>query len=370
MDKHLKFGGLDKETKMLVKPYLASKKNKYMCPHCFNDIVLCIGDIVEPYFRHHRDSVCSSSNGMNKGETREHSTAKYMFKNMFDSGVIIEILKKCECCSYVEHFEIKKKKKYECIIETYKLGGGLHPDLAIVKNDKLKYIIEIFHTHKTESRPGLWFDISANDILNGNKLYCHRPFKCNECYFKSQQKQIMNDFTIIHNNLWYEHSNLLKEIKSQFINGYIKIEQNEDIIKKFYLMENKERLNIEYEFNGLFSNFEKNKRMIEYNEKEQLYIIADCLKKKQTIADESLFCLEKLFGEFISKKKILLNKCKCHKQNNCNNVTLLFNKLLADKILRFASDGIECNLCNKLFIRDFYGSDANSLINKLTDAFT
>ena len=192
-DKHLKFGSLDKATQLLVKPYLASKENKYMCPYCLNDTILCCGDVIDSYFRHTPNSCCTSFNNMNKGETAEHSSAKYLLKNRFDSGDVIEIFKKCNCCEYTESFKIKKKKKYECIIETFKLDGNKHPDIAITKDGKLKYIIEVYHTHKTDIRPGLWFDIYATDILNNKKLFCCRPFKCLECSFKFQQQEIMNN---------------------------------------------------------------------------------------------------------------------------------------------------------------------------------
>jgi hypothetical protein len=181
----------------------------------------------------------------------------------------------------------------------------------------------------------------------------------------------MNNFEIIFNNLvndFFSNSNLLLK---QYNNDKITIEQNEISRNDFYLEETNERLNIENEYFNLFYDFEIVEREIKGRERdlqENLNkILNKSLAEKKIIINKSFSILDKIYISFIDIKNILSSKCTCHYKSS-NNISL-FNNMLSNKTLRFCGDNIECSLCNKLFIREFYGSDFNSICSKLNEAF-
>ena len=50
-------GGINKLTREYVHPKIASKDDKYMCPDCQKDLVLCQGEIRTWYFRHRNEGL-------------------------------------------------------------------------------------------------------------------------------------------------------------------------------------------------------------------------------------------------------------------------------------------------------------------------
>jgi uncharacterized protein YkuJ len=189
--------GISIETNSLISPRYASKSECYKCPECNKDILLCKGDTIRPYFRHKVDvQPCKYYNQIN--ESQMHKDAKALLQYWLQNYYCATITRTCIHCHEKEIFEIpeideKSKIKLE---HRFDYNGLKIADVCYLDEENVVCIFEIYHTHKTESinRPGMWFELNAEKIIEHNPkdknviLTCARKEWCEECIEKENQK--------------------------------------------------------------------------------------------------------------------------------------------------------------------------------------
>ena len=223
MSIHFSMGAINKFTNDYEYPQMASKgKNKYKCPSCDKDVIFKKGLIKKPHFAHYKsENPCLYYD--KPTESQIHKDAKMLMKSLLDNKKNISITRECKYChqrncGYNEgiHYDIYEEynENIKAFIE-YKFvhnNSKKSADVALVENDKIKYIFEICYKHKTneENRPEPWVEINAEDLINkinsgeiidedGNiSIKCIRNYKCEFCveYEENETKKM---------NLYYEN---------------------------------------------------------------------------------------------------------------------------------------------------------------------
>lgn len=202
----MNFGALNKQTRCYVLPNEANKNTEYECPDCNRDLIFCKGEINRPYFRHKvENDPCVYYSHPNESQT--HKEAKYLIKNSIENKVKITFTRSCNCCNKIEDFIIPELKDNDKVKMEYRFNfneGIKVADVAVVNEDNIKFIVEICHTHKTNSndRPEPFYEIDAsttikeiNNIKNNNiKIKCIRWKKCLDCKNKEFLKDTENCF--------------------------------------------------------------------------------------------------------------------------------------------------------------------------------
>jgi hypothetical protein len=199
MSNHFSMGAINKTTNKYEYPKIANKINKYKCPSCEKDVIFRNGKINKPHFAHYKsDNPCYYYEKPN--ETQIHKDAKLLMKTLLDNKNNISIHRSCNyCCGYsgcidYDIFE-DDYNNTKAIIE-YKFNynnSNRSADIALLENDKIKYIFEICYKSKTkeENRPEPWFEIDAEELINNINscenieeiisIDCIRNYKCDEC---------------------------------------------------------------------------------------------------------------------------------------------------------------------------------------------
>lgn len=173
-------GAINSITKKYVSPYEANKKDNYICPDCNKKLIFRNGKINKPHFSHKSNKQCLYYDHPN--ESQIHKDAKLKLSNWLTDKKPLEIIWNCRCCKKESLFnsdEIKYKKNDNVIIEYRSKNNKFIADIAVLNNEKIKYIFEIKNTHETTTdvRPEPWYDINAAEIidnLNSNRLTCIR----------------------------------------------------------------------------------------------------------------------------------------------------------------------------------------------------
>ena len=103
----MNFGAIDKDTSLYTPLKKATKCNNYKCPDCGNDLTLCKGPKVKPYFRHKVDIELPCTHYSNRpNESQIHKVAKLRLKNL------LEEKKKFGFQGYVHVVKKQTNKKY------------------------------------------------------------------------------------------------------------------------------------------------------------------------------------------------------------------------------------------------------------------
>jgi hypothetical protein len=161
----LKFGAIHKKTGNFVLVQNAINTEGYNCSGCGNDVILRQGDIRVHHFSHLVDS--------DSCESDIHKSAKTLLKYILDNKIELFIKlnsKQCrcnlkfeydeQCISKIEHRFCYKNGEYNNI------KNGI-ADLAYIdENNEVKFIFEIYHTHKTKNENRIiskWFEIDASE---------------------------------------------------------------------------------------------------------------------------------------------------------------------------------------------------------------
>jgi len=205
--KHTQFlGALNKNTGDYICPRLANKKDKYICPDCKKDLILCQGEIRAHHFRHVADNKQPCNYYNSPTESQIHKDAKLLIKQLLEQKIPIKIVRNCSSCKGSEMYEIPELTESSSInLEFgFDYNGLKIADVAYIDNKDIVCIFEIYKTHRTapEKRPEPWFEINAtNLILQGNDpsnpaLTCIRKSKCEDCL--SKYKRIQNRLRLIH----------------------------------------------------------------------------------------------------------------------------------------------------------------------------
>jgi hypothetical protein len=197
-------GAVNKKTKDYIFPIHAHKNCNYCCPKCNNDIVFRSGKINTPHFAHKKKSNCCYYSRPSESEI--HKEGKALMKNLLDNKKSILIYRKCKCCKKVEEVFNILTDEYTQQICCYEEFGFViddkkkYADVALLNGENIKFIFEIFHTHKTsEKRQNKykWCEIDATKLINETmsksnineeneiEIECIRDIKCKECVLRS-----------------------------------------------------------------------------------------------------------------------------------------------------------------------------------------
>jgi hypothetical protein len=299
----LKLGAIDKTTKKYVLPCNADKKNKYFCPDCEKDLIFKKGQVKAPHFAHYKtNDPCNYYN--HPSESQIHKDAKMALKSLLDNhkNIIIEH-KKCKNCCNIEKLTIKYTENDKIELEHYFEFNNSKKiaDVAFLSMNTVKYIFEIFNTHRTssENRPEPWFEFDAKELItiaNTNKetfiFQCIRDsICCPDCQYAKQkylqyhleclkQKRCINhsycnNEKYLKNDMCYQCHDCLEKSKLFFtrINNTNYISHLEDIEKEIY-----KNLNEQSDRFGNFS-FYDDSQCISYDKHVVRAKITDKFKK-------------------------------------------------------------------------------------------
>jgi hypothetical protein len=165
----LTLGAIDKVTGYYVLPCNADKKNKYICPDCSKDLIFKKGEVKAPHFAHYSEKEpCNYYN--HPSESQIHKDAKLLLKSLLEKRKNIIIEKQCyDGCNLTEYpIEYTETSKAELEHRFDFNNSKKSADVALLSMDKIKYIFEICHKHKTspENRPEPWFEFDATELVN------------------------------------------------------------------------------------------------------------------------------------------------------------------------------------------------------------
>lgn len=167
MTDSLNLGALHKTLKTYTHPSLASKKEKYICPDCTKDVILCQGNKNKAHFRHFAENF-SCGHFSHPTESQIHKDAKLLLKQLLERKVEITLKRRCKVCHLYEESIIPELSESSSIELEYgfEFNGRKVADVAYVDEDFL-CIFEICFSHKTEDedRPEPWFEIEAVSFL-------------------------------------------------------------------------------------------------------------------------------------------------------------------------------------------------------------
>jgi hypothetical protein len=118
------------------------------------------------------------------GEGEIHKMAKHIIADLLRKRKIKTII--CPCpigCTYDE--QIKYEDGDEVMVE-YRVSDKCIVDVAVVNKDKVRYVFEIYNTHKTtRETPEPWFEVDAKEILKKTEnvyIHCIRKDRyCSTC---------------------------------------------------------------------------------------------------------------------------------------------------------------------------------------------
>jgi flagellar biosynthesis GTPase FlhF len=213
MSYHFSMGAINKTTNKYEYPKIANKINKYKCPFCEKCVIFRNGKIKQPHFAHYKsDNPCSYYDRPN--ESQIHKDAKMLMKRLLDDKHIIFISRYCNYCQ-TNNRPFNYSDDYDILSDEYTENTKTHieykfkhndsnksADVALVENDKIKYIFEICYKNKTmeNNRPEPWFEIKAQDLINKINsvtiideecisLECVRHYKCDYCECKEEYEK-------------------------------------------------------------------------------------------------------------------------------------------------------------------------------------
>lgn len=214
-------------------------KGRYICTTCHDPVYAKRGDIKRWHFAHYTGSKCSSKDELLKvgGESDDHKFAKYKLYQLLLEGSDITI--NGTKCSYCENTKETIKVEYQegdTAMTELTIEGNYRVDVAIVNDNKIRYIFEILHTSKTKNeRPEPWFEIKSSDVINcmGNKIVLQdvKPYWCG-----CSESTIINKLIISRPKCSFNDSDIKQESKDLDVK-YPSIEELERIKQNNLLLD-------------------------------------------------------------------------------------------------------------------------------------
>ena len=134
-------------SKIPISPEMAEKGQDFLCPICDNEVILKRGEVRRPHFAHKPDTGCS-------GEGVRHKVAKQMIYLMYRRSIdtpmtSIGVFRRCPNCS--QHaICIQGRTGYDDDVKCEVNVGGYRVDIALFRNGKPTYGIEIQDTHPVD----------------------------------------------------------------------------------------------------------------------------------------------------------------------------------------------------------------------------
>ena len=139
----------------------------HKCLDCKAWVSKVAGDTREQHFRHEAEKGCR---GVRGSESPEHRMAKRKIEAILRTGGVLKIQNCNDLCRRDCRSVVRLLDDEEVKVEYPLPNGEGIADVAII--DKLsvgrrpRVILEIFHTHKTESRRGVWHELDATEVNN------------------------------------------------------------------------------------------------------------------------------------------------------------------------------------------------------------
>jgi hypothetical protein len=236
-------------------------------------------------------------------------------KRLLDNKTTICIHIKCKFCySYnfqYDIFEEDYNENTEAVIEHkfFYNNSNRSADVALIENDKIKFIFEICYRNKTkeENRPEPWAEIDSENLINGINsgniidkegnvvIECIRDYKCYKCIsYEREKKDILEMLKI------KEKEQITEQI--EIINM-----KNEDIRAIEIILKKIEQDRIEKE--EQFRVWKENKRKESENKKQE-----DEKKWRESIKQKETERIRKEHEEKLNQ----LCECKIIKKNICS----------------------------------------------------
>ena len=199
MSQLLSLGSINKLTGKYVSAKNANKIDKHICPDCGDDLILCQGEIRNPYFRHESDRINPCFYYSKPTESQIHKDAKLLIKTLLENKRHIQFIRECVSCKITTEINLPEIIEGSIISleHRFQFNDELRiADVAHTINGVIKGIYEICHTHKTcsENRPEPWVEIDAKSLLtlvntNNEQLIinCIRCEKCEDCITEERE---------------------------------------------------------------------------------------------------------------------------------------------------------------------------------------
>jgi hypothetical protein len=203
-------GAIDCETDDYVMPDRAQKGRTYKCADCQQRVIIRKGDVRIHHFAHFNpDTKCRFY--INSGESENHKHAKLLLTEWLKARKPINFTWGCSnqtkhgtCETYDDntHHNIQYKDGDEVVIEYRDPDKKYIADVAVLNSGKVRYIIEIKHSHQTLTnvRPEPWFEVDANDISkdlhDGENTICLDNCRLNDTRYCSNCSVKMEDWTL------------------------------------------------------------------------------------------------------------------------------------------------------------------------------
>lgn len=343
-------GALNKITNEYITVHIANKTDEYICPDCKNDLILCKGKIVRPYFRHVVDKINPCNYYSAPTESQIHKDAKYKLKTILEQNKLL-LSRYCSNCNTINEFTILQSDNTTKIKIEYKFeynDNNRFADVAYLNNNNnnIIYLFEIYHTNKTkfENRPEPWFELNATDIMNMKikeyKLKCNRDKKCEICkkmenlkennlvkYIEIKLGQQFRCSKCINNQCYCINKSYYMNNKSEYIKfnpndskqKYLNIEYNKSICEIFKDDLNGNQIVIYLHKGYIVSNENYNR----YNYLKDLYTIPKHLYKYCT--DIVGMSTINIIHHLIIKSKCFIPPNYCNR-NKVNNIQLNYLK--------------------------------------------
>jgi methyltransferase-like protein len=299
-------------------PLIASKTNKYKCPHCNRCVIFKKGKIKQPHFAHYKsENPCHYYDRPN--EDQIHKDGKSLMRTLLTNKHNICFYRKCSSChEQLQHHITFDHYTNSEAVEEYRFdhnnSNRRKADVALLQNGIMTFIFEIYHTSRTEkeNRPEPWVEIDAENLItiintirenNVIQIECIRYYTCESCIARIKCKN--------------------KELER----------------KRLEKLEKREKQKIESEAQRL--TYEKaHKEYLENEEKKRVRKNRIEEKTKQKSA-EHLERIDNIFDDLgynLSDDEVSSIKCKCiFKICSCSNPTYKLSK---------SNNHLFCSKCN------------------------
>ena len=227
-------GAINKATELYEHPLIASKKSNYICPTCKEDVVFRKGTINIPHFSHKADSLCNCY--FNPSKSQIHKNAQLLLKRLLDDKTKLSCFRECITCENTIDITFEYNDNTICKLE-HKFQFNEHnyiADIVLLEDNEIKFIFEIFNTHKTDEHKRFdpWVEINAYELLNNmnsekkHNIKCVRHYECIKCGEIRQTKI-------------EQHTNYMKQLE---LERQERIKQNQERIRQERIKQNQERI--------------------------------------------------------------------------------------------------------------------------------
>lgn len=167
------FGAIQTDNNEYVLPYKAEKNKNYKCIGCQQRLILKKGNIRKCHFAHYSETNCFYFEHPNESEL--HKEAKHKLASWLKQQKKIDIFWSCcktkwnvkKCGISADDCTIEYEENDKVEIEYRDVNNKYIADVAVINNNKVKYIFEIKNTHATITnvRPEPWFEIEALEVI-------------------------------------------------------------------------------------------------------------------------------------------------------------------------------------------------------------